>query len=540
MEIGKWILVLAAVAVCAVAQVPGQVQNLDIPVSSTRQWGFMATWDPPTSGSDPVSYILTVSRLNAQGAVYTATYTPTDSCCSYDIDRLQADESTTYELSVVAVDADGESGPPSTADVTLAEFRLTERSTDSLTIAWNVTDDSNNYSIEYTAVGSGVSTTVNVTAGAQSYELTGLSAGTEYDIDLFISGTSSLAATGTFRTVPLQVSGLTADTTTDSSITLSWDRPEGGVEMYRVEYDPDWGSMPPSSNTGDTTFTLQGLDPGQEYEVTVTTLVGDDESEGTVDTFSTESGSSGAIQARAITDNSVTVTWSPVTTAESYTVSISPADASSITVQANERRYAEFTGLSEGSAYTVTVVANLPVGTSMTTLEVQTTPSVPGPITVTNILPRFADLSWGASSGADVYEVTLSSDNGEDLIRTEETSLSLEDLEPETTYTVSVVATSTQQSIDTRSGERRENFTTTAVVISLSQIGSTSVLVIGTQTAFTLTYTPNDGDFQSGSNAEADQTLLSSLTPSQGYEVSIQNGSMTIDRINFFTSKFPV
>ncbi|XP_072165292.1 tenascin-R-like [Diadema setosum] len=132
--------------------------------------------------------------------------------------------------------------------------------------------------------------------------------------------------------------------------------------------------------------------------------------------------------------------------------------------------------------------------------------------------------------------VQTGSDNGEDLIRTEETSLSLEDLEPETTYTVSVVAASTQQSIDTRSGERRENFTTTAVVISLSQIGSTSVLVIGTQTAFTLTYTPNDGDFQSGSNAEADQTLLSSLTPSQGYEVSIQNGSMTIDRINFFTT----
>ncbi|XP_030846234.1 fibronectin-like [Strongylocentrotus purpuratus] len=455
------------------------------------------------------------------------------------IDGLQAGISYTFEVQTFSGElADRTYSNPATGDIVLVDLFLEANATTSLSVAWALPSIvGSGFQIRYSILGASSFTTLPFGPTVTTATLENLDPGQIYRINLYIvtAGGTDLLAGAEFQTIPDVVSDILGETM-DTSIALSWTPPPGKADYYLVMYDPDYGSTNFLSEASNPEFNIEGLDPGIEYEVSIISVAGSARSSAASETFMTDLGDTSLIRLKEISATSLSVTWSPNQFATTYTVSISPTGGNpAFPVSATSRLFAEFAGLSEGTLYTVTLVAT-PSSIPSLTADFKTNPSPPGPISPSNVLPRSATLSWGASSGADEYSFTVSS--GENVIvemRTADLSVDLTELEPETLYSVVIFAESTQQGLTSQSGEQSVDFETLPAVISLGTITTTSVRVLGTSDTQRIEYTPSDGSFISGSQGDEGMTILEDLTPGQEYTITITVNSANVDQVTFFT-----
>uniref|UniRef100_A0A668VWB4 Fibronectin type-III domain-containing protein n=1 Tax=Oreochromis aureus TaxID=47969 RepID=A0A668VWB4_OREAU len=66
--------------------------------------------------------------------------------------------------------------------------------------------------------------------------------------------------------VESQKMNLTFTGFTTTSVTINWTKPDGGVDWYIIRWN---GGQQVSSRTNETFFTIQGLTPGTQYNITV-------------------------------------------------------------------------------------------------------------------------------------------------------------------------------------------------------------------------------------------------------------------------------
>lgn len=139
------------------------------------------------------------------------------------------------------------------------------------------------YVVQYQVSGATSWTTCSPVAGTLSYQLTGLQAGTSYNLTVQATNASGngpvssiLAVTttsATTTTTPSQVVSLTATATSSTAIQLTWALPSGGsaVQSYTVQYRITGTSTWTSSVTGVTGLTtaITGLQAGTSYDFTV-------------------------------------------------------------------------------------------------------------------------------------------------------------------------------------------------------------------------------------------------------------------------------
>ena len=211
---------------------------------------------------------------------------------------------------------------------TLMSLYPVDKTTVSITVAWNPVPGAAGYELRYSVAGAANWTTVTIDNDGEVYThtITGLLPGTAYDFQIRVSDVdntdtpwSMILRETTLHAAP---TGFRATSNTPYSVTLEW-TPLLGVTGYEIQYKESnsstwrtWG-IPLAATTS--TTTIAGLTASTGYEFQIRTVVGTyrsdwngSVSESTTPTSLTDFRSTGQAA------YSITLTWTPQPGLEGY------------------------------------------------------------------------------------------------------------------------------------------------------------------------------------------------------------------------------
>jgi phosphatidylserine/phosphatidylglycerophosphate/cardiolipin synthase-like enzyme len=287
----------------------------------------------------------------------------TSSTNSVTLSGLTSPATYTYEVMAIcsAADSSAYSSAGTFATITcVTPTGLTAAavSTGTATISWTAVSGATGYNLNYRITGTTSWTTVAVTGS--SYTLTGLAAGTTYDIEVqtVCSGTSTslFSSIGSFTTLTASCglpTGLSAASITTSSATLSWTAVTGAAS-YHVQYRPvgstAWTVITATTNT----IAISGLVASTTYEFQVQTVCLSGTSAYTGSTTFVTLGTCGVpsgLTATAITTTTATLNWTAVTGAVSYSVQYRASGTTTWTTITSVATSVPVSGLTAGTTY---------------------------------------------------------------------------------------------------------------------------------------------------------------------------------------------
>ncbi|XP_035523489.1 tenascin isoform X2 [Morone saxatilis] len=281
--------------------------------------------------------------------------------------------------------------------------------------------------------------------------LTGLMSGTEYEIELYgvTLDQRSQPITGVAQTGLSTPRGLHFSEVTDSSAVVHWSMPRSPVDNYRITYVPFEGGSPMMVTVDGGVFEalLPNMMPGRQYQVTVSSVKGLEESDPSTDTVTTALDRPQGLSAVNVTDTSALLLWQPsVATVDGYVITYS-ADSVSPTVEHVSGNTVEFEmgSLVPGTHYTVGVHAMKEAQKSDSAVtEFTTDVDPPRDLTAINIQTDSATLTWKPPQAAVTgYTLTFSSADGiirEVVLSPTASSYSMPQLTGSTEYNVRLQA----------------------------------------------------------------------------------------------------
>ncbi|XP_025765275.1 receptor-type tyrosine-protein phosphatase H isoform X4 [Oreochromis niloticus] len=266
------------------------------------------------------------------------------------------------------------------------------------------------YKVQWT--GGGRNFSVNVSA--TFYSITNLTAGVQYEITVTaVAGdgyTEGQSATVTKYTKPAVVKELTLTNVTTTSVTINWTKPDGSVDWYIIRWN---GGQPVPSRTNETFFTIQGLTPGTQYNITVAAAV-NQAIEG--DNSSTSTFIKPAVVKNLIftgfTTTSVSVNWTKPDGGVDWYI-IQWNGTQQVSSRTNETSFT-IPGLTPGTPYIITVAAAAVQQSNEgdnSYISTFTRPEKPGTISVTQGTNTLS-ISWILPRGnISYYQVNISNEN---------------------------------------------------------------------------------------------------------------------------------
>ncbi len=361
---------------------------------------------------------------------------------------------TTYEFQVQAV-CGGTLGDFSNSSLfatgssndvcgTPAGLNATAVTSSSAMLNWAIVNGSISYNVRWRAVGT---TTWNTAStGSTSFNITGLTAGTNYEFQVQAVcsfGSGVFSASANFTTSSAQScgtpGGLNATAVTASTATLNW-AAVSGATSYNVQWRPTGTTTWSSGSTAGTSFGISSLTSGTPYEFQVQAVCGSTSGAFSASAnFTTSSvqtcGTPGGLNATAVTTNSATLNWSAVSGATSYNVQWRPTGTTTWSSGTTAGTSLGISGLSPATPYEFQVQAVCSSGPGAFSASSNfTTASNPGgcsdnfePNDVRDpSLPFMAvneDLIAQISTATDVDWYHFANDNGEGNIRIDLTDL---------------------------------------------------------------------------------------------------------------------
>uniref|UniRef100_A0A8C4UBP4 Tenascin n=1 Tax=Falco tinnunculus TaxID=100819 RepID=A0A8C4UBP4_FALTI len=284
-------------------------------------------------------------------------------------------------------------------------------------------------------------------------DITGLKEGTEYEIELYgvSSGRRSQPVNAVATTVVGSPKGISFSDITENSATVSWTPPRSRVESYRITYVPITGGTPNvvTVDGSKTRTKLVKLVPGVDYNVSIISVKGFEESEPISGTLKTALDSPSGLVVVNITDAEALATWQPAIAAvDNYVVSYASEDEPEVTqmVSGNTVEY-DLKGLRPATEYTLSIHA-LKDTQKSETLSTQFTTGLDAPrdLSATEVQSETAVLTWRPPRAPVTgYLLIYESVDGrvkEVILNPETTSYSLTELSPSTQYTVKLQALS--------------------------------------------------------------------------------------------------
>ena len=233
---------------------------------------------------------------------------------------------------------------------------------------------------------------------------------------------------------------LTVSETAETSIGLVWEAGDEYAQSYTVDVYAD-GELVASQTTAETSATVSGLDANTEYTFNVT-ATGDDleDSDAATVTARTDMATLATptgFAVSAATESTISLTWTDVVNATGYTVDIVDGDVA-VATQTVTDVAATFEDLDANTEYTFRIQATtlgmnpsdyayVTGHTDMATLDAPT--NLTAAATDTTVT-----LTWDAVEGAAAYFI-------EGYGETTDTTFTVAELEPNTEYTFSVIAT---------------------------------------------------------------------------------------------------
>ncbi|XP_005498447.2 tenascin isoform X7 [Columba livia] len=287
----------------------------------------------------------------------------------------------------------------------------------------------------------------------RTQDITGLKEGTEYEVELYgvSSGRRSQPVSAVATTVVGSPKGISFSDITENSATVSWTPPRTRVESYRISYVPVAGGTPNTVTVdGSKTKTkLVKLVPGVDYNVSIISVKGFEESEPISGTLKTALDSPSGLVVVNITDSEALATWQPAIAAvDNYVVSYASEDEPEVTqmVSGNTVEY-DLKGLRPATEYTLSVHA-LKDTQKSETLSTQFTTGLDAPrdLSASEVQSEAAVITWRPPRAPVTgYLLIYESIDGrvkEVILDPETTAYSLAELSPSTQYTVKLQALS--------------------------------------------------------------------------------------------------
>lgn len=442
-------------------------------------------------------------------------------------------------------------------------------SNNSASLNWNTIAGANGYLIQYRIVGS--ATWTSISSATNTYNLTGLSANTTYEFGVqstCAANSSAFAAATSFATSAPPCNsavGLTANSLTNNSATLSWTAVSGAAN-YNVQYRVVGTSVWLSATSAGAGLVLTGLSASSTYEFQVQTEC----SSGNTSTFTSSSTFSttappcltpSGLSSSSVTDNSVALSWANNAGAFSYNIQyriIGTATWISTTSAVNMKNCI---GLSPVSNYEFQVQADCGAGntsafsssSNFTTLAPPC--NIPTGLSSSAITDNSVSINWTAVSGAASYNLQyrIVGTASWNLVACAGNSKNLSGLTASSAYEFQIQTVCTYG--NTSAFTISSNFTTAAPPCSMpSGLSSASVTYnsaninwtnVAEASAYNVRYRIVGAATWISSTSATNTKSLTSLLPSSNYEFQIQsdcgsgNTSAYSATADFFTPAAP-
>ncbi|NXF07377.1 TENA protein, partial [Smithornis capensis] len=287
----------------------------------------------------------------------------------------------------------------------------------------------------------------------RTQDITGLKEGTEYEIELYglSSGQRSQPINAVATTVVGSPTGISFSDITENAATVSWTPPRSRVDNFRISYVPVTGGTPNvvTVDGSKTRTKLVKLVPGVDYNVSIISVKGFEESEPISGILKTALDSPSGLVVLNITDSEALATWQPAIAAvDNYVVSYSSEEDPEVTqmVSGNTVEY-DLKGLQPATEYTLRVHALKDTQRSES-LSTQFTTGLDAPrdLSAIEVQSETAVISWRPPRApVTEYLLIYESIDGtvkELVLKPETTSYNLAELSPSTHYTVKLQALS--------------------------------------------------------------------------------------------------
>nr|XP_055062128.1 fibronectin 1b isoform X3 [Misgurnus anguillicaudatus] len=472
---------------------------------------------------------------------------------------------TEYMVSVVCVYDDRESQPVTGVQKTKLDsptnLVFSDVSTNSFTINWMAPRAViTGYRLRYQPTSGGRSKDERLPPTRNYFSLVNLAPETEYTIYVYaVSGNKeSLPLTGTKATVSDAPTDLTVTSTTQTSITVSWDAPAVTVRYYKITHGETGERDTPREFTvpgTESSATIQGLRPDTEYTITLYAVTGRGDSPASstpvIITHRTSGDnvvSSGDLDVSNIQDSEMIVRWSPAKgLITGYRVQGKPKHGIGPTFDelvGPDRTETTIRGLVPTVEYVISVVAIGRGGVTTPVVQKATaaTSEPPKDLTFSDVDTSSMLVTWDApQTPVTTYRVLYSSpEEGEreyqPAVRGRDTSVALQGLRPGTEYTVKVIPMNGRVPMKTLEGTKyttRVDSHPTAVPaptdIQFSNIGSSSFIVAwrapnARLTGYRVVVTPKDQytlPKEMNVSPDSAQVLVPGLMVATPYDVHI-------------------
>nr|XP_051707604.1 collagen alpha-1(VII) chain isoform X4 [Oryctolagus cuniculus] len=440
--------------------------------------------------------------------------------------------------------------PPDDSTLGPRDLVLSEPGSQSLRVQWTAASGPvTGYKIQYTPLtGLGQPRPselreVNVPAGETSTWLQGLRPLTEYQVTVVALYANSIgeSVSGTARTTALEGPELTIQNTTAHSLLVAW-RSVPGATGYRVTWRVLSGGAPQQQELGprQESVLLRGLQPGTDYEVTVSTLFGRNVGPAASLTARTGPSVEQILRPVILGPTSILLSWNLVPEARGYRLEWrreSGLEPPQRVVLAPDVTRHQLDGLQPGTEYRLTLYTLLEgreVATPATVVPTAGPERPVGPVTdlqATELPGQRVRVSWSPVPGATEYRVTVRSTQGVErslVLPGSQVAFDLDDVRAGLSYTVRVSAR-----VGTRDGS--------ASVLTVRREPETPLAVPGLRVAASdmtrvrVTWGPVPGasgfriSWRTGSGPESTQTLppdstaadITGLQPGTSYQVAV-------------------
>ncbi|XP_035646574.1 receptor-type tyrosine-protein phosphatase eta isoform X2 [Oncorhynchus keta] len=352
--------------------------------------------------------------------------------------------------------------------------------------------------------------------------LSGLAPGSTHRVHVLCNDIQQVDCCNNFTTKPETITILTVTKITTSSVSLSWNKPEGS-SFYKVEWTD--GSINDSQNTTGTSVNVTALTAGAQYVFTVTAVAGDNKSEGRNKTVLkyTKPAIVRKLTVSEIRTSSVSLSWTEPEGNSSFYI-IVWTDGSDIGSKNTTRTSTTITGLPAGVGYTFRVTAVAGDNTTVGEGSETTTFTKPAVIATPTVIQTTTSLSlsWTKPTGeAAGYRVEFhNGGTGKDQF-TSTTSAIIESLTQGTQYTLQVFAIA-QDKITQGDPRTVYVYTKPGVVGNLNVIGTTtsSVYLSWTQPKGNSYFYSVEGTGVSMNTTET-STTISGLTAGVQYNFTV-------------------
>ncbi|XP_071942635.1 tyrosine-protein phosphatase 10D-like isoform X2 [Antedon mediterranea] len=295
---------------------------------------------------------------------------------------------------------------------------------------------------------------------------TGLTPGTTYIIAVSSNSNEKEGENKsvTVVTIPNSVQ-LTEESPTTINVTASWLKPSGEVNSFNITCDGDTQASPSYIQSSDISDTDKieasciNVIPGSTHVLEVTTVSSGKTSSNSISLTALPEKVQNLTKANATTE-SITASWkAPVGEVDNYNITCSGGDVTEPVVPDDDPLRASCTGLTPGTMYSITVVAKSKENSGQgEEVNIYSIPEKP-----TNLELMFGKRSVEANwdqpiGGLTSYYVVLSNTDVVQEKYTTDMSVSFEELNPDSDYTVTITTINNEDTSEavSKSGKTQE------------------------------------------------------------------------------------